>query len=179
LAWMFFDTLRGRKASAMGACIGAVVGLVAITPAAGYVSVGASLFIGTTAAVVSNIAVHWKNKTSVDDALDVFPTHGVGGIMGMILTGIFARDVGLVFGKPETFLYHLLAIVIVGVYVFSGSFLIYKVTNLFIPVRVSKQSETIGLDLSQHDEIYALNVQERELEEYAVNGTTENVNKAQ
>ncbi|MGB9747448.1 MAG: ammonium transporter [Bacteroidales bacterium] len=174
LAWMFFDTLRGRKASAMGACIGAVVGLVAITPAAGYVSVGASLFIGTFTAVISNIAVHWKNKTSVDDALDVFPTHGVGGIMGMILTGVFARDVGLVFGNPTVFLYHLLAILIVGVYVFAGSFLLYKFTSLFIPVRVSRQSETIGLDLSQHDEMYALNVQERELEEYAVNGSTEN-----
>jgi len=174
LAWMFFDTLGGRKASAMGACIGAVVGLVAITPAAGYVSVGASLFIGTTAAVVSNIAVHWKNKTSVDDALDVFPTHGVGGIMGMILTGIFAREAGLIFGNPRTFLYHLLAIVIVGLYVFVGSYLLFKLTNLFIPVRVSKQSETLGLDLSQHDEIYALNVQEKELEEYAHNGSTEN-----
>ncbi len=114
----------------------------------------------------------------MDDALDVFPTHGVGGIMGMIFTGIFAREAGLIFGNPRTFLFHLLAIAIVGIYVFAGSYLLYKLTNLFIPVRVSRQSETLGLDLSQHDEIYALNVQEKELEEYAHNGSTENTSQS-
>lgn len=173
LAWMFFDTLRGRKASALGACIGAVVGLVAITPAAGFVSVGASIFIGMFSATISNIAVHWKNNTSLDDALDVMPTHGVGGILGMILTGVFAKDVGLVFGHTQTFLYHLLAIVIVGVFAFGGSYILYKVTSWFIPVRVSQQSEAIGLDLSQHDELYVLNVQEKELEEYSGSETAE------
>lgn len=99
--------------------------------------------------------------------LHVMPTHGLGGIMGMILTGVFAKDVGLVFGEFHTFLHHLLAILIVGVYAFGGSYLLYKVTNWFIPVRVSQKSEAIGLDLSQHDELYILNVQEKELEEYA------------
>jgi len=176
LAWMFFDTLRGRKASALGACVGAVVGLVAITPGAGYVSVGASIFIGVVSSVISNIAVHWKDKTSLDDALDVFPTHGLGGIVGMILTGVFAKNVGLVFGHTTTFLVNMLAIVIVGVFVFGGSYLLYWVTSCFIPVRVSQHSEEIGLDISQHDELYMLNVQERELEEYTKNGTTENTN---
>ncbi len=76
LVWIFFDCLRGRKPSAMGAAIGAVVGLVAITPSAGYVTVGESIFIALTTTMVCNIAVHWKNHTNVDDALDVFPTHG-------------------------------------------------------------------------------------------------------
>ena len=98
LAWIFFDGMLGRKPSALGACIAAVVGLVAITPGAGFVSVGASMFIGAFAAVVSNLAVHYKSRSNVDDTLDVFPCHGVGGIVGMLLTGVFAKDVGLITG---------------------------------------------------------------------------------
>ncbi|MCS7211901.1 MAG: ammonium transporter [Chloroherpetonaceae bacterium] len=152
LSWIFFDGLRGRKPSALGACVGAVVGLVAITPAAGYVSVGASLFIGTIASIVSNLAVHWKNQSTLDDTLDVFPCHGVGGIVGMIATGIFAQGVGLAFGKTETFLYHLLALLIVSVYTFGGSYILYKVTDMIIPLRVREEQEEIGLDISQHGE---------------------------
>src|SRR2546427_11615164 len=92
LAWIFFDGMRGQKPSALGACVGAVVGLVAVTPAAGFVSIGASIFIGTSASVVSNLMVHWKSKSTVDDTLDVFPCHGVGGMVGMLLTGVFAKD---------------------------------------------------------------------------------------
>src|SRR5207249_8077206 len=92
LGWMFFDWMRGRKPSALGACIGAVVGLVAITPAAGYVNVGDSLFIGVFASMVSNMVVHWKTQSALDDTLDVFPCHGVGGMVGMLMTGVFARD---------------------------------------------------------------------------------------
>ena len=86
LAWIAFDVLRDRKASALGACIGAVVGLVAITPAAGYVSVAQSLVIGTVASVISNIAAHWRSRSQLDDTLDVFPCHGIGGMVGMVLT---------------------------------------------------------------------------------------------
>jgi len=149
---MFFDGVRGRKPSALGACVGAVVGLVAITPAAGYVSVGASMFIGAIASIISNLAVHWKNQSTLDDTLDVFPCHGVGGIVGVIATGIFANEVGLVFGKTETFFYHLLTIIIVGVYTFGGSYLLYKVTDMIIPMRVKEEQEKVGLDLSQHGE---------------------------
>src|SRR5689334_5003331 len=99
LAWIFFDGMRGQKPSALGACVGAVVGLVAITPAAGYVSIGESIFIGTCASVVSNLCVHWKSKSTLDDTLDVFPCHGVGGMVGMLLTGVFAKDVGLTSGS--------------------------------------------------------------------------------
>src|SRR5438046_1541240 len=105
LAWLFFDGMRGQKPSALGGCVGAGVGLVAITPAAGYVSIGESIFIGTVASVVSNLVVHWKNKAStIDDTLDVFPCHGVGGMVGMLMTGLFAKDVGLTSGHSYTVL---------------------------------------------------------------------------
>src|SRR5262249_20609242 len=153
LAWMFFDGMRGQKPSALGACVGAVVGLVAITPAAGYVSIGASIFIGTAAAVASNLVVHWKSKSTLDDTLDVFPCHGVGGMVGMLMTGIFAKDVGLIFGSPRTFLAHCFAMVFVTAFSFFGSYLLYKITDLIIPLRVSDEQEEIGLDLSQHGEM--------------------------
>jgi Amt family ammonium transporter len=155
LAWILFDGIRGRQPSAMGACIGAVVGLVAITPAAGYVSVGASILIGTVASIISNYAVHLKTKSTLDDTLDVFPCHGVGGTVGMIATGIFAQGVGLIHGDPKIFLFHLLAVVIVSVYSFAGSYLLYKLTDAIIPLRVFAEQEEIGLDISQHGETMA------------------------
>lgn len=152
LSWIFFDILLGRKPSASGASIGAVVGLVAITPAAGYVSIGASLFIGVVASVISNLAVTWKSRSRLDDTLDVFPCHGLGGIVGMILTAVFAKDLGLVYGQTHTFYMHLLGLVIVSVFTFGGSYLLYKITDMLIPIRVTKDEEKIGLDLSQHEE---------------------------
>jgi Amt family ammonium transporter len=125
LAWMFFDGYKGNKPSAVGACIGAVVGLVAITPAAGFVTVGQSIFIGSVSAIISNIAVRLSSRFMIDDTLDVFPCHGVGGIMGMIFTGVFAHNEsvqGLIYGGYELFLTHLLALVIVIAYSFIGSF---------------------------------------------------------
>ena len=152
LGWMFFDWMRGNKPSAMGACIGAVVGLVAITPAAGFVTVRESIVIGLAASVVSNLAVHWKTKSTLDDTLDVFPCHGVGGMFGMLATGIFAKDVGLMTGNTKTFLYHLAALAIVSVFSFVGSIVCYKITDLIIPLRVTMEQEIEGLDLSQHGE---------------------------
>ena len=152
LGWMFFDWMRGKKPSALGACIGAVVGLVAITPAAGFVSVRESIVIGLVASVVSNLAVHWRTRSDLDDTLDVFPCHGVGGMVGMVCTGIFAKGVGLTSGHTTTFLYHLLALVIVGSYTFFGSWVCYKLTDLIIPLRVTEEQEVAGLDLSQHGE---------------------------
>ena len=152
LGWMFFDWARGKKPSAMGACIGAVVGLVAITPAAGFVSVRHSLVIGLVAGVVSNLAVSMKTRSTLDDTLDVFPCHGVGGIVGMILTGVFAQDVGLWYGKTETFMYHMIALAIVAVFAFFGSLILFKLTDLIIPLRVTHEQEVEGLDVSQHGE---------------------------
>src|SRR4029077_19278544 len=96
---------------------------------------------------------HSKSKSTLDDTLDVFPCHGVGGMVGMLMTGIFARDVGLITGSPRTFLVHCGALVFVAAFSFAGSYLLYKVTDLIIPLRVSDDQEEIGLDLSQHGEV--------------------------
>ena len=154
LTWIFYDAAQGKKPSAVGASIGLVVGLVAITPAAGFVNVGSSIFIGVIAAFVSNYAITLRTKSKLDDTLDVFPAHGMGGIVGMLATAVFANEVGLIHGEVTTFLYHLLALVIVGVFTFGGSLLMYKITDLLIPLRISPHGERIGLDISQHDESY-------------------------
>lgn len=152
LAWIAFDVLRGRKASALGTCIGAVVGLVAITPAAGYVSVPQSIVVGTVASVISNVAVYWKSRSTIDDTLDVFPCHGVGGMVGMVLTGVFASGVGLLYGHTHVFLVQLAALAIAAPYAFVGSWLLYRLTDAIIPLRVSERQELIGLDITQHEE---------------------------
>lgn len=155
LTWVFFDRLNGRKVSALGACIGAVVGLVAITPAAGFVSIPKSMFFGFIAAIVSNAMLNWKSLKKIDDTLDVFACHGVGGIMGMILTAIFAEVEGgsLLHGGWKVFAHHMMALVLVAAFSFFGAMLLYKVTNLIIPLRVSEEAEQLGLDLSQHNEM--------------------------
>jgi len=152
ITWIFYERMLGRKMSAVGACIGSVVGLVAITPAAGFVNIGQSMFIGFIAAIISNYAIHLKNKTNVDDTLDVFPSHGVGGIVGMLLTAVFAKQVGLIYGQTDTFLYHLLGLVLVSVYCFFGSYLLYMFVDRVLTMRVREDQEERGLDLSQHGE---------------------------
>jgi Amt family ammonium transporter len=140
----------------MGACIGAVVGLVAITPACGYVTIPQALFIGFISSIISNLAVRAKNKSNLDDTLDVFPCHGIGGITGMVMTGVFAKDVGLYYGHWHTFCFHILGLVIVSVYTFGGSYILYKITDKIVPLRVSLQDEQDGLDFTQHGETYKL-----------------------
>ena len=161
LAWMFFDVLKGKKPSVLGFCIGAVVGLVAITPAAGFVAIPQSIFIGAVAALISNVAVHYRSKSRLDDTLDVFPCHGIGGMVGMIMTGIFASknvnsggNDGLFYGNPTFFLTQLKALAIVVTYSFVVSYGIFKLINWIIPMRVSKADEELGLDASQHNEKY-------------------------
>jgi Amt family ammonium transporter len=161
LSWMFFDVLRGKKPSVLGFCIGAVVGLVAITPAAGFVAVPQSIFIGMVAAIISNIAVYYKQKSKLDDTLDVFPCHGIGGIVGMIMTGIFATKAvnsagtdGLFYGNASFLLTQIKALAIVVGYSFAMSYAIFKFINLIQPIRVSSEDEELGLDASQHDEKY-------------------------
>ena len=152
ITWIFLDRMLNKKMSAIGACIGAIVGLVAITPAAGFVNLGQSIFIGFFAAVISNIAIQVQKQCNIDDTLDVFPSHGVGGIVGMILTGVLAKDVGLIYGETETFMFHLIALILVSIGVFGGSLLIYKIVDLVLPVRVREDQEERGLDNSQHGE---------------------------
>jgi Amt family ammonium transporter len=165
VTWILFDAIKGRKPSALGFCIGAVVGLVAITPAAGFVNVPASILIGTLASLVSNTAVDWRTRSRLDDTLDVFPCHGVGGMVGMVLTGVFASTTvnaaaspGLIFGETALFLKHLLALLLASGFAFGGSLLLLKITDLISPLRVTHDEEVQGLDLSQHGE----SVHERE-----------------
>ncbi|WP_130733201.1 ammonium transporter [Flavobacterium sp. J27] len=154
ITWIFFDRINGRKVSALGACIGAVVGLVVITPAAGFVSIPESIFFGFIGAIVSNKMVYWKKLKQIDDTLDVFACHGVGGIMGMILTAIFAHgeDASLLHGGWGVFSHHMIALVLVSVFTFGGAYLLFKFTNIIIPLRVTEEFEELGLDLSQHGE---------------------------
>ncbi|MGN6439278.1 MAG: ammonium transporter [Agriterribacter sp.] len=159
LSWIFFDAIRGRKPSALGFCIGAVVGLVAITPAAGFVGLPQSCFIGFIAAICSNLAVYWKGKTTIDDTLDVFPCHGIGGIVGMICTGIFSSKAingagadGLIYGGSDFFMKQVLGCLIVVVFSLVMGFIVFKLVDIIHPIRVSAADEEIGLDLTQHDE---------------------------
>ena len=161
LAWMFFDVVRGKKPSVLGFCIGAVVGLVAITPAAGFVAVPQSIFIGAVASLISNLAVYYKSKSTLDDTLDVFPCHGVGGMVGMIMTGIFATKTvnsagndGLFYGNFSFLLIQLKALVVVVGYSFVMSLAIFKFIDLILPLRVSEEEEEMGLDYTQHAEKY-------------------------
>ena len=154
ITWIFFDRFRDGKMSALGACIGAIVGLVAITPAAGVVTLGQSIFIGFIAAIISNLAIGFFRKLNIDDTLDVFPTHGIGGIVGMVLTSVFAADVGLIYGEDNTFIMHLVAILVIGVYTLGMSYLLFKIVNLITPLRVREDQEERGLDASQHGEYF-------------------------
>lgn len=142
LSWMFFDVLKGKKPSVLGFCIGAVVGLVAITPGAGFVAIPQSIFIGVVSAIVSNIAVYYKSKSTLDDTLDVFPCHGIGGMAGMLLTGIFASKAingagadGLFYGGLGFFLTQVKGLAIAVAYSAGVSFLIFKLINLVEPIR--------------------------------------------
>ena len=162
LSWMFFDVMRGKKPSVVGFCIGAVVGLVAITPAAGFVAIPQSIFIGAVAAVISNLAVSLKHKTRLDDTLDVFPCHGLGGMVGVLMTGLFATKMvnsvgndGLFYGNVDFFIVQLKTLAIAVTYSFVVSYIIFKVINIIDPIRVSPLEEELGLDESQHNEKYS------------------------
>jgi ammonium transporter, Amt family len=155
LSWMFLDVIRGKKPSVLGFCIGAVVGLVAITPAAGFVGVPQALFIGFVAAIVSNLVAEFlKRKTKLDDPLDVFACHGLGGITGMLLTGVFGSKAVNAAVLDGQFLIQVKGMAVAVVYSFVVSYVIFKVINLILPMRVTQAEEAEGLDASQHDEKY-------------------------
>ncbi len=158
VSWMLMDWIIKGKPSAVGIAVGAVVGLVAITPAAGYVTIGSALVIGLSAGVISNLVAGWRaGRSRVDDTLDVFACHGIGGIWGSIATGLFASAAvngasGLLFGNVTQFLAQLAAVAVVAPFSFFGSFLLLKLVNIFSPLRVSEEAEDAGLDLSEHGE---------------------------
>lgn len=164
LAWMLMDWMSS-KPTMVGACIGSVAGLVAITPAAGYVSVTAAIAIGLAAGVVCNRAVKlFKEKFHVvDDTLDVFACHGVGGLLGTILTGVFASTAvnpagadGLLYGSSKVFIGNLLGALAVVAYSLVCTYIILKVIALFVSLRVSDEHEANGLDSLHGEEILNL-----------------------
>jgi Amt family ammonium transporter len=119
------------------------------------------LFIGTIAAIISNVVVHWKAKTTLEDTLDVFPCHGVGGAVGMLMTALLANTAvnganttgnGLLFGEFTLFKVHLIALAIAIAFIFVGSFVILKITDLLSPMEVSTETKKVGSDLAQHGE---------------------------
>jgi Amt family ammonium transporter len=159
VSWMLTDWVRKGKPSAVGISVGAVCGLVAITPASGYVGPLPSIIIGLAAGVLCNYVASWRARTTLDDSLDVFACHGVGGIWGTIATGLFASTAinaagpnGLFFGNPSQVVVQLFAVLIVAGFAFVGSYILLRVINVFTPLRVSPKEEDAGLDITQHGE---------------------------
>jgi Amt family ammonium transporter len=160
VSWMMVDWITKGKPSAVGMAVGAVCGLVAITPASGYVNVMSAMLIGLVAGIISNMMSNWRaTRTRIDDTLDVFSCHGVSGIWGSIATGIFATIAvnptsvnGLLFGNPGLLFSQILAVVVIAAYSFFGSFMLLKAINIFSPLRVTPENEEKGLDLAEHGE---------------------------
>jgi len=160
LSWAFIEWLRNGKPTMFGTASGVVAGLVAITPAAGYVSVIPAILIGLLVSIFCFTAVSIiKPKLGYDDSLDAFGVHCIGGMWGAMATGLFASRAvnpqgadGLFFGNPKQFLVQLLAVLVTLVYTFTVTFIIYKLVDLVIGVRVGEKEELMGLDLTQHHE---------------------------
>lgn len=162
IAWMVLEWLVEGKPTAVGSAVGIVVGLVAITPAAGYVTVQSAIIIGVVGTLVAFFATQKIRKiTHLDDALDVFGCHGIGGVVGAILTGVYAtKEVNpgisnegwLISGDSTLFVANLTAVGVVALYAFIATIIIVKLVNLFIPIRVSAEMESHGLDAGIHGE---------------------------
>ncbi len=161
IAWLLISWKHERRPSVIGALTGAVAGLATITPCAGYIQPWAAAVVGLMAAIVCYLAVELRKKLQWDDALDVWGVHGVGGILGSILVGVFANKAvngvsGLIYGDVHQFGVQLFAVVVVGVYSCIVTYGIFKVLDSFSPVRVSKEDEELGLDITLHgEEAYA------------------------
>ena len=160
ISWLFIEWWHRGKPTALGAASGAVAGLVAITPASGFVGPMAAIAIGGIVSGICYGAIMLKSKLGYDDSLDVFGVHGVGGTWGAIATGLFASKAinaagadGLFHGNPALLGKQLIAIVSVAAFSFIMTFILLKVTALFTPLRVDKDDEDTGLDLSQHGEV--------------------------
>lgn len=161
VGWLAFDWWGKEKPTALGMASGAVAGLVAITPASGFVEPLAAFFIGILAGCICSLAVTWRARRGIDDSLDAFGVHGVGGTLGALLTGVFASkavnpsigdNVGLIYGGWRLMVAQLVAILATLIYTLAVSFLILKVLDWLVGLRVSAEDERTGLDLSQHGE---------------------------
>jgi Amt family ammonium transporter len=161
VSWMLMDWVLKGKPSAVGISVGAVCGLAAVTAASGYVTLTAAVIIGLLAGVVSNLVANWRaGRSRIDDSLDVFACHGIGGIIGAVSVGLFATTLvnnlaginGLFYGNVYQLAAQALAVVVVSAFSFGGSYFLLKLVNLFSPLRVSPEEEDAGLDISQHGE---------------------------
>ncbi len=162
VVWALLDLMRNGKVTAVGAATGIVVGLVAITPAAGFVSPMSGLILGCLAAFPSYYALVWRARTRLDDSLDVVAAHGLGGTVGALLTGVFAEKAwngatdGVLFGNPGQFLIQATAVGAAIVYSGVGSFALLKLIGLVMPLRAEGNEEGVGMDVTQHgEEAYA------------------------
>src|SRR5258705_3887461 len=158
VVWTFLDYIRSGKPTAVGAATAIVVGLVAITPAAGFVGPMNAIWLGGIAAIPSYLVLQWRAKTNFDDSLDVLAAHGVGGTVGALLTGVFAQKAfngiadGALYGNPGQLGIQATAVAAALVYSFVASFVLVKLVGLVIPLRPSAEDEMSGLDISQHGE---------------------------
>ena len=162
LVWTLLDMRRSRRVTAVGAATALVVGLVAITPAAGFVGPLAAMFIGAIAAVPSYYALLWRARTRVDDSLDVVAAHGLGGTVGALLTGVFAQKAwsggvdGALYGNPIQLGIQAIAVLAAAAYSGAGTYVILRLLGLVMPLRAADRDEGTGLDVSQHgEEAYA------------------------
>jgi Amt family ammonium transporter len=157
VVWMVLDSIRDRKATAVGGATAIVIGLVAITPAAGFVSPLSSICIGALAAFPSYFAILYRSRTRLDDSLDVFAAHGTGGLVGALLTGVFAEAAwggtdGALFGNPELLAKQAIAILSVAAFSALGTFVVLKAVALVVPLRREVREEGVGMDVVQHGE---------------------------
>ncbi len=158
LTWAIIDKIVNKNVTSLGIATGVVAGLVAITPAAGFVDVIDSIIIGAAVSPICFLAItKIKSYFGYDDSLDVFGVHGLGGIIGALLTGVFANPkingaTGLVYGNPNQLWIQFLSVVFVLVYSSIMTFILYKIVNIFVKARVGKTEENIGLDLISHNE---------------------------
>jgi len=160
LSWALLEWIRNGKPTVFGMVTGSIAGLATVTPASGFVSVISAIIIGVSASVLCFIAVSiTKPKFKYDDSLDAFGVHGVGGILGTLLTGLFASKAinssganGLFYGNYKQFFIQSFAVAVVVIYTFVVTFIIYKLVDVFFRMRVSEKDESMGLDLTQHHE---------------------------
>ena len=158
VVWTIIDVVRTGKPTSVGAATASVVGLVAVTPAAGFISPMSALALGGIAAIPSYFAIQVRAKTSLDDSLDVVAAHGVGGTVGALLTGIFAEKAlngvadGVLFGNPKQFLIQGTAVLAAIVYSGVASFVLLKAIGLVMPLRATADEEASGLDIALHGE---------------------------
>jgi Amt family ammonium transporter len=162
VAWTILDLIRARRVTAVGGATGIVVGLVAVTPAAGFISPMSAIVLGAIAAVPSHFALSIRARTRLDDSLDVVGAHGLGGAVGAILTGVFANPAwnpagrGLIAGNPGQLVAQLTTVLVVAAYSATMTFALLKLIGVLMPLRVEEGDEGLGLDVTQHgEEAYA------------------------